>query len=121
MTGAPRRTVLIIDDHAAFRRAARATLEAGGFDVVGEAGNGEDGLAAAADLRPDVVLLDVVLPDHDGFVVCDRLTSASDTPSVVMRSSRDPGAYRLGLARSAARGFIHKRELSGAALAAVLG
>ena len=117
---ARRPTVLIVDDHAAFRAAAHATLEAGGFDVVGEAETGEAAIAAAAALRPDVVLVDMVLPDLDGFAVCERLTTGSDTPSVVLTSTRDASTYRRGLDRSRARGFITKSELSGAAIAALL-
>lgn len=114
------RTVLIVDDHEDFRRTARALLEAGGFDVVGEAADGKSAIAKAARLRPRLVLLDIQLPDVDGFVVASRLEEASDPPTVVLTSSRDASAYRRRLAQSPSRSFIPKSELSGEALAAFL-
>jgi DNA-binding NarL/FixJ family response regulator len=115
------RTVLIVDDHPGFRSAARALLEADGFDVVGEAADGESGLAAVARLRPGLVVLDIQLPDLDGFEVARRLSQAGDPPAVVLVSSRDSSAYRRRLADSPARGFIAKSDLSGAAVAALVG
>jgi DNA-binding NarL/FixJ family response regulator len=118
MTGA---TLLLVDDHAAFRAHARVLLEAAGFVVVGEAANGEEAVAAVTRLTPEIVLLDVVLPDLDGFAVCDRLAESDQFPAVVLTSSRDASAYRRRLRRSPARGFIPKRELTGPALAALVG
>jgi DNA-binding NarL/FixJ family response regulator len=112
-------TLLIVDDHAGFRSFARALLEAEGFNVVGEAEDGESALAAARQLRPAVVLLDIALPDLDGFVVCDVLTAGDGAPAVVLTSSRGESSYRRRLGSSRARGFIAKNELSGAALAAL--
>ena len=66
-------TVLIVDDHPSFRTSARRILEDAGYDVVGEAGDGQAGLDAARSLRPAVVLLDVQLPDLDGFDVAAEL------------------------------------------------
>lgn len=114
-------TLLIVDDHAGFRSFARALLEAEGFAVIGEAEDGESALRAAHDLRPDVVLLDVMLPDVDGFSVCARLADGASPPVIVLTSSRDASAYRRRLNASPARGFIPKGELSGAALAALVG
>ena len=114
-------TVLIVDDHAGFRSFARALLEAEGFDVVGEATDGASALAAARALAPEIVLLDVALPDMDGFAVCDALLEDGAGPAVVLTSSRDVSSYRRRLERSRARGFIPKSELSGAALAALAG
>jgi DNA-binding NarL/FixJ family response regulator len=119
--GPVERTVLIVDDHPGFRSAARALLEADGFDVVGEAADGASGLAAAARLRPGLVLLDVQLPDLDGFEVARRLSKAGNPPAIVLVSSRDSSAYRRRLADSPARGFIAKSDLSGAAIAALVG
>ena len=114
-------TVLIIDDHPSFRASARNVLEDGGFAVVGEAQDGASGLAAASAMRPAVVLLDVQLPDLDGFDVAALLTSQDDGPAVVLTSSRDGSEFGEMVARSGARGFIPKDELSGPALEALLG
>jgi DNA-binding NarL/FixJ family response regulator len=113
-------SVLIVDDHAAFRRFARALLQAEGFEVVGEAEDGASALEAAARLRPAVVLLDVQLPDLDGFAVAEQLAEEADPPQVVLVSSRDASSYRRRLDRARARGFIPKGELSGAALSALV-
>jgi DNA-binding NarL/FixJ family response regulator len=114
------RTVLIVDDHDGFRRDARALLEASGFEVVGEATDGEAAVVAAERLRPLLVLLDIQLPDIDGFEVAARLAEAGDPPVVVLTSSRAANAYRRRLAVSPARGFVPKSELSGERLAALL-
>ena len=119
--GSVRSTVLIVDDHARFRASARALLEAEGFDVVGEAGDGEAALEAVAELRPDIVLLDIQLPDIDGFVVADRIASTIAPPAVVLVSSRDAAAYGDRLRPAAVCGFIPKSALSGAAVAALVG
>jgi DNA-binding NarL/FixJ family response regulator len=113
-------TVLIVDDHAAFRAAARRLLERHGYEVVGEAQDGAAGLAAAAHLRPDVVLLDVQMPDLDGFEVAARLSAGSRPPAIVMASSRDGDDFAGLLERSGARAFIAKDALSGPALDAAL-
>jgi DNA-binding NarL/FixJ family response regulator len=114
-------TVLIVDDHPSFRATARALLEADGFEVVGEAENGVAALRSANELHPDLVLLDVQLPDFDGFEVCVRLTGDGRGPVVVMTSSRDASDFGPLVAESGAKGFVPKAELSGAALKAVLG
>jgi DNA-binding NarL/FixJ family response regulator len=116
-----KRTVLIVDDHAGFRAFARALLEADGYDVVGEAGDGESAIAVARRLNPEVVLLDVVLPDIDGFAVCDKLAIGGNGPAIVMTSSHDISSYRRRLESSPARGFIGKSELSGPTLAELTG
>jgi DNA-binding NarL/FixJ family response regulator len=115
-----RPTVVIVDDHAGFRSSARALLEAAGFDVVGEAVDGMSALTVVGLLRPRVVLLDVQLPDIDGFEIAERLARAGDPPVVVLVSTRGASAYRRRLAHSPARGFIAKSELSGNALAALV-
>ncbi len=114
------RTVLIVDDHDAFRSFARALLQAEGFEVVGEARDGESALEAAARLRPNLVLLDVQLPDVDGFEVAERLAAGAEPPAVVLVSTRDAASYRRRLANTPARGFISKGELSGPALLALV-
>jgi DNA-binding NarL/FixJ family response regulator len=109
--------VLIVDDHAAFRESASALLEAEGFDVVGEAADGESAVAEVARLRPDIVLLDIQLPGLDGFDVAERLAEAADAPAVILISSRDAAAYGSRVEEAPVRGFLAKRSLSGAALA----
>ena len=89
--------------------------------VIGEAEDGASGLAAANAMRPAVVLLDVQLPDIDGLDVAASLTSQHDGPAVVLTSSRDRSEFDGMLARSGARGFVPKDELSGPALEALLG
>jgi two-component system response regulator EvgA len=112
--------VLIVDDHAGFRTTARALLQAEGFEVVGEAESGAAGLRCAKELKPDVVLLDVALPDFDGFDVCSQLCSNGSAPAIVITSSRDASDFGDLVAESGARGFIPKGELSGAALASLI-
>jgi DNA-binding NarL/FixJ family response regulator len=114
-------TVLIVDDHADFRSAARALLEAGGFDVVGEAADGASALGAVHDLRPAVVLLDVCLPDVDGFAVAERLATDGASATIVLTSSRAAATFRRRLATNPAWTFIPKSELTAAALAAAAG
>jgi DNA-binding NarL/FixJ family response regulator len=115
-----RRTVLIVDDHAAFRSAARELLEATGFEVVGEAADGASTLAAVRELRPAIVLLDVQLPDLDGFAVAERIASNAAPPAIVLTSSRSAASLRWRLAANPAWRFIAKSELSGEALAAAV-
>ena len=114
------RTVLIVDDHDAFRAAARALLEADGFDVVGEAADGARAVQAVAALRPNIVLLDIQLPGADGFVVAEQLARIPDPPAVVLISSRDATTYGARLGQASARGFLTKSGLSGRALAALV-
>jgi DNA-binding NarL/FixJ family response regulator len=114
------KTVLIVDDHASFRRAVRLVLEYEGYDVVGEAADGDAALAAAGDLHPELVLLDVHMPGIDGFEVASRLTATDDAPAVVLTSSRDGTDFDQRVKRSGARGFIPKAEISGQRLAELL-
>jgi DNA-binding NarL/FixJ family response regulator len=112
--------VLIVDDHAAFRESASALLEAEGFQVVGEAADGEAAICEVARLRPEIVLVDIQLPGLDGFGVADRLAGTADAPAVILISSREAGAYGSRVAEAPVRGFLAKRSLSGAALAGLL-
>jgi DNA-binding NarL/FixJ family response regulator len=108
--------VLIVDDHRAFRASARQLLEAEGFSVVGEAATGRRAIAAAQRLEPDLVLLDVQLPDLDGFEVAARIAALGLRCAVVLTSSRAASDYGSLVSESPARGFVAKAELSGAAL-----
>lgn len=114
-------TVVIVDDHPSFRASARAILEADGFEVIGEAADGAEALAAVRELCPDVLLLDVQLPDIDGFAVSAELCKNGKRPAVVLVSSRDASDYGSLIRDSGARGFIAKADLSGNAVAALLG
>lgn len=116
-----RGTVLVVDDHAVFRSRARLLLEADGYEVIGEAADGATAIAEAHRLRPDVVLLDVQLPDLDGIDVAARLTADGDAPAVVLTSSRDWSDSAELIARSGARGFLPKDQLSGAAIGELVG
>ncbi len=114
-------SVLIVDDHPSFRAGARAVLQAEGFQVVGEATDGASALEAVRELRPELVLLDVQLPDRDGFTVARELTATGDGPVVVLTSSRDAADFGPLISESGARGFVPKAQLTGAALQALLG
>jgi len=111
--------VLIVDDHPSFRATARLLLETEGFEVVGESADGAAGVRDAAALSPDVVLLDVQLPDMTGFDVCVECGDL-DTTSVVLVSSRDASDYGQLIETSGARGFVPKAEVSGDAISALL-
>ena len=113
-----RRTVLIVDDHPGFRSAARALLEDAGFEVVGEAEDGASAIAAARELRPEIVLLDIQLPDLDGFAVAERLDEEGVPAAIVLTSSRNVASYRRRLAAHPSWPFVAKSDLSGATLAA---
>jgi DNA-binding NarL/FixJ family response regulator len=113
-------TVLIVDDHQSFRASARRLLEAEGFTVVGEAPDGHGAIAAVQRLQPDLVLLDVQLPDLTGFEVAARLAALGSRATVVLTSSRGPAEYGSQIADSSARGFIPKSDLSAEALAGLL-
>ena len=113
-------SVLIVDDHAGFRSSARALLEADGFDVLGEAADGESAVEQARRLHPQVVLLDVQLPGMDGFAVAETLAAEPSGPAVVFISSRERSAYRKRLESASARGFITKSEFSGECLSSLL-
>lgn len=114
------RRVLVVDDHPSFRRCARTLLTEEGFEVVGEAEDGASALALADELAPDLVLLDVQLPDVDGFEVTARLLEREPGLGIVLVSSRERDAYGPRVAASGARGFISKADLSRTALERLL-
>jgi DNA-binding NarL/FixJ family response regulator len=110
---------IVVDDHAAFRASARRLLELTGYDVVAEAGDGASGLALVRELEPELVLLDVALPDMSGFDVADAL--AGRATAILLVSSRDPGDLGRRIRRSAAVGFIPKDQLSEESIRALVG
>lgn len=113
-------TIMIIDDDPRFRAQARDILAADGFDVIGEAIDGATGIEAARSLRPDVVLVDIGLPDVEGFEVAQALARLSSPPAVVLTSSRDARAYGRRLADGASLGFMPKEQVSGTAIRALM-
>jgi len=115
-----RKRVLIVDDHPTFRRFARRLLQDEGFVVVGEVGDGASALDAVRELVPEVVLLDVMLPDVSGLDLAEVLASVAGAPTVVLTSSRSASDYGTSLEGSSARAFIAKGDLTGAALRAAV-
>jgi DNA-binding NarL/FixJ family response regulator len=113
-------TVLLVDDHSSFRASARRVLEGDGYQVVGEAADGTSAVARARELRPQLALVDVYLPDIDGFEVAARLAALDHPPVVVLVSSHDRAELEPLVPGSGARGFVPKSELSGEALEKLL-
>lgn len=104
--------VLVVDDHPSFRRLVARLLVVGGYDVVGSAADGPAALDEIVRLRPDVVLLDVLLPGIDGFEVADRISRSEFRPVVVLVSSRTQLELAHRLAEAPVRGFLSKSELT---------
>jgi len=113
-------SVLIVDDNERFRSRARRWLEGDAFVVVAEAADGRSALEAAREHRPEVVLLDIGLPDIGGLTVSARLAGGPDPPTIVLTSTHDAADYGARAADCGARGFLPKAELSAEALAALL-
>lgn len=114
-------TVLIVDDNDVFRSSARAVVQAAGYEVVGEAADVAGAIAQVHALHPDVVLLDIQLPDGDGFTLADQLATEDQPPTVVLISSRERADYGSRVDDAPAAGFISKLDLSGGALEAIIG
>jgi CheY-like chemotaxis protein len=114
-------TVLVVDDHPTFRRFARQMLEEAGYAVVGEAADGAGALARVQELAPEVVLLDVLLPDISGLRIAAQLAALPQPPVVVLTSSRSAGDLGAALTAAPARGFVPKSALSAAAIGALVG
>jgi DNA-binding NarL/FixJ family response regulator len=108
--------VLIVDDRADFRVIARAVLSAGGFTVIGEAATAAEAITAVTALRPEIVLLDVQLPEVDGFAVCGELRQVAPASRVVLCSVREASDYGARIAACGAHGFVTKSALSAAVL-----
>ena len=114
------RTLLIVDDDPRFRRLARRLLE-GRFEIVGEASDSQAAREAVATLRPQAILLDVNLPDGDGFRLSAELSRLTPAPRTVLTSSDDPGVFDGLAAEAGALGFLPKASLSADALDELLG
>ena len=112
--------VLIVDDSPSFRRAAGLLLTAQGCDVVGEAGSAAEGLLLTSALRPDLVLLDVSLPDGSGIELCAKLTDLTGPPQIIVISSRDGAGFQAAALASGAIGFLAKSRFSAGRLATMI-
>ena len=108
-----RQKVLIVDDHSKFRQLARRLVETAGYVVIGEAATGSEAISETHRLMPDVVLLDIHLPDRDGFAVATALRGLPSAPTVVLISSRDATDYGPRVLECGAHAFISKAELTG--------
>jgi DNA-binding NarL/FixJ family response regulator len=115
------RTVLLVDDHPGFRRMARLLLQSGGYVVVGEAATAEEAVDTARELQPDLVLLDVLLPDGNGADVADVLATLPHPPGVVLTSSHEWRSLGSRLEQGPVLGFIPKDQLTVAKLAELFG
>jgi DNA-binding NarL/FixJ family response regulator len=113
-------SVLIVDDHSGFRTQARRLLESEGYRVVGEAGDAASAVEAARALAPELALVDVYLPDEDGFELTSLLAGLATPPAVILTSSHDPAELAGCIAESGACGFVPKTDLSRAAIEALL-
>ncbi|MET0771495.1 MAG: response regulator transcription factor [Candidatus Limnocylindrales bacterium] len=116
-----RMTVLTIDDQPRFRAVARQLVDSVlGLHAVGDASTGQEGMALARSLRPDVVLLDVNLPDIDGIEVCRQLRGERPTPTVILVSSDDEHEYAVAARECGAIAFVPKQRLTAGLLQAIL-
>lgn len=113
-------SILVVDDHPGFRASARRLLESEGYQVVGEAADGASALALARELKPQLILVDVCLPDLDGFELASWLVALDHAPSVVLVSSHERSDLESLVPSSGAQGFLPKHELSREALEALL-
>ena len=115
-----RETVVIVDDNEAFRERTRTLLDAEGYLVIGDAGDGAGGLRLLRELKPDLALLDVQLPDTDGFTLAERARAPDGNTSIIIISTREAQDYAGSVARCGALGFVSKSELCGGALRKIL-
>src|SRR4051794_31202062 len=116
-----RRRILVIDDNTAFRRALGRVLETELFTVIAEAATGASGVELAREHEPDLVIVDVQLPDNDGFHVAEQLAALRLPMAVILTSGLDSSDLGSLVAESSARGFISKAEISVGAIDALLG
>jgi DNA-binding NarL/FixJ family response regulator len=103
--------VVIVDDHAIFRDAARHCLKARGYDVVAEAGCAASAVEAVERHQPDAMLLEVDLGDDDGFAVCDAVTRLRPDLAVILTSAENYEHVPERIESCGARGFVRKEHL----------
>ena len=113
-------SVLLIDDDPAFRRLARRTLRGTGLTVIGEADTVASGSSAARSLKPEIMLVDVGLPDGDGITLATELSALPWRPRIVLTSVDADAASEEDVRRSGARGFVPKQDLPGLGLRLLL-
>jgi DNA-binding NarL/FixJ family response regulator len=114
-------SVLVVDDDASFRRLAARTLTSWGYAVVGEAGTVAEAVERATALRPDAALVDIGLPDGDGFELAQQFAALSWRLHVVLVSSDSDAANEAVARRMGAAGFVPKDELVGPLLRELIG
>ncbi|MGW9112014.1 response regulator [Microbacterium sp. NPDC055683] len=100
--------VLLVDDHATMRAGFRMILEASGIEVAGEAGTGREAVSRAAELQPDVVCMDVQMPDMDGIEATRRIVEAGTAAQVVIVTTFDRDDYLFSALDAGASGFLLK-------------
>ena len=101
-------TVLLVDDHTMLRQGLRRGLEAEGVNIIGEAGDGESGVRLALELRPDVVLMDVSMPNVDGIEATRRLLKADSRQKVVILTMHMDRSIIDSALRAGATGYLTK-------------
>ncbi len=108
MTDSPRLRVAVVDDQALMRTGFRMILESADIDVVAEAANGHEALAVVAQTRPDVVLMDIRMPELDGVEATRRITESDSTARVLILTTFDLDEYVYAALRAGAAGFLLK-------------
>jgi DNA-binding NarL/FixJ family response regulator len=107
----PRR-ILIVDDHPSFRSTARMLFESEGYEVVGEAADGAEAIGLAQALQPDIVLLDVAMPQVNGLEALPRIKAERPETKIIMVTVHDEDAYRRAAAERGADAFLLKKTLT---------
>jgi DNA-binding NarL/FixJ family response regulator len=110
-------TVLVVDDQAPFRTAAKAVLRrAEGFELVGEAGSGTEAVELVGTLQPELVLMDINMPEMNGVEATRRIVAERPSTVVFLCSTYDASDLPADAPTSGARAYVHKEHLSPAAL-----
>jgi CheY-like chemotaxis protein len=110
------RSILVVDDEPTFRRLARLLLASQGFVVVAEAGSVADAVSTARRVKPSAALVDVELPDGDGFELAGRLSAMPWSPRIVVTSVQSGADFTTEARRVGAEAFVLKADLARAPL-----